>query len=91
MKFTPYQKLLSMTSEALDAVLVSLRSSSARKQVELELAKVDERLAVLEKETTVLCSSKELNINGIIDKLDDIGLAERRKKQLQQIKDEMFP
>jgi hypothetical protein len=80
-----------MAKEAVDATLAPVRAHAARKQAELEMAKIDERVATIESEINTLCSSKELNFEKIISKLDEIALAERRKKQFDQIISEMFP
>ena len=91
MKLTPYRKLLTMAKEAIDASLAPVRANAAKKQAELEMAKIDERIATLESEVTSICSQKDIDFDKIIDKLDDIALAERRKKQFKQIVSEMFP
>ncbi len=91
MKLTPYKKLLTMAKEAIDATLAPVRAHAAKKQAELEMAKLDEKIATFESQLTTACSEKEINFDKIIDKLDEIALAERRKKQFQKIVDEMFP
>lgn len=80
-----------MAKEAIDASLAPVRSRAAKKQAELEMAKLDERIATLESELTAACSSKQLNFETIITKLDDIALAERRRNQFEKIVAEMFP
>jgi 5'-3' exonuclease len=91
MKLTPYKKLLTMTKEAIDAVLVPVRSRAAQKQAELEMIKLEEKLATIESNLSVECSKKEINFDRIIEKLDEYALAERRKKQFERIISEMFP
>lgn len=91
MKLTPYKKLLTMAKEAVDATLAPVRANAARKQAELEIARLEERVATLQSELDTECSSRELNFSRIIDKLDEIALAERRKKQFEKIVAEMFP
>ena len=91
MKLTPYKKLLTMAKEKVDEALAPVRAHAAKKQAELEMAKLDERIATLQSNVTTLCSEKDLSFDKIIDKLDEIALAERRKKQFDQIVSEMFP
>ena len=91
MKLTPYKKLLTMAKEAVDATLAPVRAHAAKKQAELEMAKLDERIATLESKLNTECSKKDLNFDTIIRKLDDIALAERRKGQFEKIVNEMFP
>jgi hypothetical protein len=91
MTLTPYKKLLTMAKEAIDASLAPVRAHAAKKQAELEMAKLDERIATLESELTQKCSQKDVNFDSVINKLDEIGLAERRRKQFEKIIKEMFP
>jgi hypothetical protein len=90
-KLTAYEKLLTMAKEAVDTALAPVRARSAKKKAELEMAKLDERIATLESELTVTCSQRDIDFDKIIDKLDEIALAERRKKQFGKIIEEMFP
>lgn len=90
-KLTPYKKLLTMAKEAVDATLAPVRARAAKKQAELEMAKLDERIATMQSELNEACSQKDVNFAKIIDKLDDIALAERKKAQFQKILEEMFP
>lgn len=91
MKLTPYQTLLTMGKEAINAALAPVRARSAKKKAELEIAKLEERVATLDSEMNTLCSEKDINFDRIIDKLDDIALVERRKTQFEKIIAEMFP
>lgn len=91
MKLTPYKKLLTMAKEAVDSALAPVRARAAKCQAELEMAKLDEKIATLESEITQECSKKDLNFDAIIRKMDDLALAERRKGQFKKITDELFP
>ncbi len=91
MKLTPYKKLLTMAKQAVDETLAPARANAAKKLAELEMAKLDERIAVLQSDINVACSEKEISFNKIIEKLDELAMAERRKKQFEKIVSEMFP
>lgn len=91
MKLTPYKKLLTMAKEAVDTALAPVRARAAKKQAELETAKLDEKIATLESEITQECSKKDLDFEAIIRKMDDLALAERRKTQFEKITNELFP
>lgn len=91
MKLTPYEQIITMGKEAIDSALAPLRARSVKKKAELEKAKLDERIATLESEVNVLCSSKDVDFEAIIRKMDEIGLMERKQKQFEKIIAEMFP
>lgn len=91
MKLTPYKQLLAMGKDAVRATLAVPRAFAAKKQAELEMAKLDERIATLENEINERSSADNINFGSIIDLLDDIALAERRKAQFAKIIEEMFP
>lgn len=91
MKLTPYQKLLTMAKEAVSATLAPVRARAAQKQAELELCKLEERMATMESDVTEACSKHPVCFNTIVDKLDELALAERRHGQFEKIIEEMFP
>lgn len=90
-KLTPYKKLLTMSKEALDIALAAVRAKSAQKQAELELAKLEERDAELDKKIQEACSAKELNFSRIIELQDEQGLNARKMQQFKDIIEQMFP
>lgn len=91
MKLKPYAELLVMGKEALDKALAPTRAKSVRKQGELEAAKLEEKIATLETEITELSSKKEVNFTALIDKMDELALAERKQGQFKVILEQMFP
>jgi len=91
MKLKPYIEILKMASEKIDETLAPCRARKARKQAELEIAKLDESIATQESKIFEMCSEKDLNFDKIISAQDDLALKERRKKQLNKIISELFP
>lgn len=91
MQLTPYKKLLTMAKEAVDKTLAPLRAKAAQKKAELEMAKLDERIASLENQVNEQCSKQDINFDAVIDKLDELALAERRRSQFEKIVRELFP
>lgn len=91
MQLTPYAELIKMGKEKINEALAPVRAKSAKKKAELEESKLEERIATLEMDLNTLCAEKELNFDRIIDKLDEIDLADRRRKQMKKILSEMFP
>ena len=91
MKLKPFKEILAMTKEKVDEALAPMRARKVKAQAELETAKLDERLAVLESEIQELCANKEINFEKLISKLNEHAIAERRKKQYGKIIKELFP
>lgn len=91
MQLTPYKKLLTMAKEAVDKSLAPLRARAAQKKAELEMAKLDERIANLENQVNEACATKDIDFDRVIDRLDELALAERRRGQFQKIVKELFP
>lgn len=88
---TPYKKLLTMTKEAIDGALATTRAKSAKCKAELELAKLEERDAELDKKIQEACSVKDLNFNIILELQDEQALNVRRMEQFKQLIAQMFP
>jgi hypothetical protein len=90
-KLPSYLEVLKMTKESISNALAPVRAMRARKQAELEIAKMDEQIASQEAKINELCAEKEIDFNKIIAAQDSLCLMERRKKQCGKIVDEMFP
>jgi len=90
-KLAPYKDILKMAKEAIDDALAPVRANRAKKQAELEIAKLEERIASQEAKVQEVCSEREINFDKLINTLDDLALLERRKKQFGKILVEMFP
>ena len=91
MKLKPFAEIIAMTKEGLDAALAPIRAKQVKMKAELEMAKIDEQLINTETKIQELCSTKDINFDSLIMKLDEYALAERRKKQFQKIINELFP
>ena len=91
MKLKPFAEIIAMTKEGLDAALAPIRAKQVKMKAELEMAKIDEQLINTETKIQELCTTKDINFDSLITKLDEYALAERRKKQFQKIINELFP
>ena len=90
MNLPKYKDVLKMAKEAVDAALVPVRVLRAKKQAELEMAKLDEEIATKQAKIHEMCCEKEVNFAMLIDEQDSLALLERKKGQYQKILDEMF-
>ena len=75
----------------MDDALAPVRAMRAKKQAELEMAKLDEQIATNEAKIHELCCEKEINFANLIEMQDKLALLERKKKQYGKILAEMFP
>lgn len=91
MKLPAYKEVLRMAKEKVDDALAPVRAMRAKKQAELEMAKLDEQIATQEAKIHEICCEKEINFSSLIDEQDRLALRERKKKQYQKILNEMFP
>ncbi len=91
MKLPVYKDVLKMGEEAVKLALAPVKAARAKKQAELEMCKLDERIATKEAKIHELCCSEDVDFGEIIDMQDSLALAERRKEQYSKILVEMFP
>lgn len=91
MKLKPYKELIGLSKEKLDAALAPVRARQVKGQAELEMAKIDEALISNEAAIQELCAQKQIDFAKLLKLMDDVALAERRKKQYGQILAELFP
>jgi len=90
-KLKPLKEILALSKDALHASLAPIRARKIKAQAETEMAKLDEKLVTLESQITEECAKDTISFDSIIQKLDDYGLTERRKKQLEKILKDLFP
>ncbi len=91
MKLPKYEDVIKMGKDAVRDAIAPVRAKRAKKQAELEMCKLDEKIATKEAEIHEACCKDEVNFSRIIDMQDELALSERRKIQYQKILDEMFP
>lgn len=91
MKLKPYKELIAMSKEKLDAALAPVRARQVQSQAELEMAKIDESLISNEASIQELCAQKTIDFARLLRLMDEVALAERRKKQYGRILAELFP
>lgn len=91
MKLKPFAAIIALSKEKLAESLAPIRARKVKSQAELEMAKLDDELVRLEADIQEQCAKEEINFPGLLDKLDKVGLLERRKKQYQKVLAELFP
>jgi hypothetical protein len=90
MKLTLYKKILKMGKDAVRDTLAPVRANEMQKRAELEIAKMDSKLAEQEAKIQETCAAYPVDFDAVIRALDDYALMERRRKQFEKIKAEMF-
>ena len=90
MKLKPYAEALKMAKEKINEALAPVRARTAEKQAELEIAKLNEKLATLEGEIHEACTTYPIDFGNLIGKLDAFALTERKKAQFEKIIKELF-
>jgi hypothetical protein len=91
MKLKPFKEIIAMSKEKLAESLAPIRARKVRSQAELEMAKLDDELIRLEADIQEQCAKEEISFPSLLDKLDKVGLLERRKKQYEKVLGELFP
>ncbi len=91
MKLKPFKEIIAMSKEKLAESLAPIRARKVKSQAELEMAKLDDELIRLEADIQEQCAKEEINFPQLLDKLDKVGLLERRQKQYQKVLAELFP
>lgn len=91
MELRPFKELLAMSKEKLDEAMAPIRARQVRSKAELEMSKIE--ADILTKETSIheLCSTKDIDLPKLLDKLDEVALLERRKDQYTKVLAQLFP
>lgn len=90
MKLTPYKKMLKFAKDKKDELLAPIRANQAKKQAELEMSKLDEKIATAQTDIQEISSEHPIDFNKLIKSLDELALIERRRKQFEKIIKELF-
>lgn len=71
--------------------MAPIRARQVKSKAELEMAKLD--ADILSKETNVqeMCAAKDIDLPALMERLDEIALLERRKKQYGKVLNQLFP
>lgn len=84
------KELLSVGKEALEAIKLPFKIRSERKQLEQWILEKEIAIAELEYRIQEAKGSKDLNVDCILDKIDDLELLQRRLKQGEDLMLELF-
>ena len=91
MQLRPFSELVAMSKEKLNEAMAPIRAKQVRGKAEMAMYEIDAKLLTLETTVQEMCCEKEINFDKLLDKLDEIGLLERRKKQYEEVLNQLFP
>ena len=91
MKLIPYVNQLQQTTEEKKKALAGPQSQEMKQKALHEVSKLDVQITEKQSAITELTSKHPLDFDAIIRAQDDLALAERRKRQLGAIIEELFP
>ena len=86
-----YKQLLAMGKEAIEAAKIPSGAAQTQKQGELEVLKLEEKIATLSAELEEAQMEYPLNWGALIDKTDQLALIERGHKKLDEALSQLFP
>lgn len=91
MKLNKYKEYLKMAKEAVDTAMIPFKVRKAEKSLELRIIEVESEIATREVNIQNIVTEKdELNFDSIINAIDSKELLERKLKQLNELKVQLF-
>lgn len=91
MQLKPFKELIGMTKEKLNEAMAPIRARQVKAKAELEMSKIDTELLNLETAVQEMCAEKDINLPKLLERLDEVALLERRKKQYGEVLSQLFP
>lgn len=91
MKLVSYVELLSMSKEKILETLAPIKVLEMRKQGELQVRQIESKIIESDAQVQGLTAIYPLDYPRPLDALDDRALLVRRRDQLSQILDQLFP
>lgn len=90
MALLKYKDVLILCKEKIKEAMAPLRAREMRKKGELEIAKLESRIAEKEQFVQECASTYPVDFDKLLDSIDDLALTQRRKDQFEKILGEMF-
>lgn len=90
MALPKYNDVIKMAKDALKEMMAPLRAREMKKKAELEMAKLEGRIAEQNQMIQELCSAYPIDFDRLIDAQDELGLSQRRLEQFRTIVNELF-
>ena len=90
MALLKYKEILVLAKEKISEAMAPLRACEMRKKAELEMCKLESKIAEKEQKIQEYASEYPINFDKLIDAIDDLELTKRRVVQFQKIVDNMF-
>lgn len=93
MKFTlkPFAEMLALSKEKIDEALAPIRARAAKAKADVKIAALDEQIVGLESAVQKMALDKELDLDRMCDKIDELELLYRRRDQFGQVIGQLFP
>lgn len=91
MTLKPFKEMLALTKEGVDKALAPIRARQVKSQAELKTLEIEEKKITLETKVQEMCTDKTIDFDGLLNRLDEIALLERRQKQYKKVVKELFP
>lgn len=91
MKLKPFAEMIALSKEKLDAAMAPIRARQVKSKAEMEMAGIDADILTMETSVQEMCTERDINFKSLLEKLDEIALLERRKKQYTKVLGELFP
>lgn len=91
MQLTPYSELMKLSPDERNKKNAEVRMNKQKQKGILAVAQLDENIAILEDAVTSLCSKDDLDFDAIVDKMDELALAQRRRKEFEGVINQLFP
>lgn len=91
MKLKPFITLLKMTKENIDEQLAPVRAKRLQSRIGVKKAEQEESKLGLEQEIFEMFTNKDVDVDAVLDKMDEVQLAERRIEQYDLLVKELFP
>lgn len=91
MELKPFKDLIGLSKEKLNEAMAPIRARMMQSKAELKSCELDSKILVLEEQIQTMATDKDLDLDKLIDKLDEVALLERRKEQYGKVLLQLFP
>jgi len=91
MKLKPFKEMIALSKDKLNEALAPVRAGQVKAKADLETLRIEAEIIEKEARIQELCVVKDVDIVDVLNRMDAVALLERRKKQLGEVVEQLFP
>lgn len=91
MQIQSFSKIMAMSADKLKEAMAPIYARKMKAKAELEMVKIDSDIIDMESKISESLTNKDVCFPTLMNRLDELALLERRRKQYEDVLEQLFP